>query len=134
MLVSFVFLKKNVYNIFLSCRYFTLFLNLLSRCVGEEGGNDTMEKKRQKSVLTYHDNLHQCTVAAMSNLLSANIDAGLTHAIGKQLSLRRRSGWFNSSIRYKLFFLGFSDPRKAPGCEKPQGLTPTGSETLMPVF
>ncbi|CAB3983050.1 neurofibromin isoform X4 [Paramuricea clavata] len=63
-------------------KYFTLFLNLLSRCVGEEDGNDTIEKKRQKSVLTYHDNLHQCTVAAMSNLLSANIDAGLTHAIG----------------------------------------------------
>ena len=51
----------------------------------EDGNVGTMEKKRQKSVLTYHDNLHQCTVAAMSNLLSANIDAGLTHAIGKYI-------------------------------------------------
>lgn len=72
-------------------RYFTLFLNLLSKCVGPEENSNlaTLDRKRQKSVLMYHDNLHQYTVAAMSNLLSANIDAGLTHAIGKKNSFGR---------------------------------------------
>ncbi|XP_046839575.1 neurofibromin-like isoform X2 [Xenia sp. Carnegie-2017] len=65
-------------------KYFRLFLNLLSKCAGRDNNESevTNAKKRQKSVLAYHDNVHQCTVAAMSNLLSANIDAGLTHAIG----------------------------------------------------
>lgn len=63
-------------------KYFTLFINLLSKCAnsGDDGGS--REKRRQTSTISYHDNLHQCTVEAMSNLLSANIDAGLTHAIG----------------------------------------------------
>ena len=68
---------------FFPVRYFTLFINLLSKCAnsGDDGGS--REKRRQTSTISYHDNLHQCTVEAMSNLLSANIDAGLTHAIGK---------------------------------------------------
>ena len=70
---------------FFPVRYFTLFINLLSKCAnyGDDGG--CREKRRQTSTISYHDNLHQCTVEAMSNLLSANIDAGLTHAIGKSV-------------------------------------------------
>ena len=67
-----------------------MFLNLLSKCIGpdEDENENTMEKKRQKSIVVYRDNLHQFTVAAMSNLLSTNIDVGLTHAIGKKVVIR----------------------------------------------
>ena len=65
-------------------KYFTLFMNLLNDC------NDvvTEEKKvvsRQHLTTGKLSTLRNATIQAMSNLLSANIDSGLMHSIGKIL-------------------------------------------------
>ena len=60
-------------------RYFTLFMNILSRCY--EGHDEGTPKA---GILAPHFlNLRGSTVQAMSNMLSANIDSGLMHSIGK---------------------------------------------------
>ncbi len=54
--------------------------------------NDLTEGEEEKSVDSSkpvttdthtHAHLRKCTIQAMSNLLNANIDSGLTHSIGK---------------------------------------------------
>jgi len=59
-------------------KYFTLFMNILSRCY--EGHDEGPPKA---GILAPHFlNLRGSTVQAMSNMLSANIDSGLMHSIG----------------------------------------------------
>ncbi|XP_030848330.1 neurofibromin isoform X1 [Strongylocentrotus purpuratus] len=61
-------------------KYFTLFMKLL---------NDVMDREEEKSVestrspteTNNQSSLRKCTIQAMSNLLSANIDSGLRHSI-----------------------------------------------------
>lgn len=53
-------------------KYFTLFMNLLNDC------SDASEVEKDKL-----STLRNATIQAMSNLLSANIDSGLMHSIGK---------------------------------------------------
>ncbi|KAK3754965.1 hypothetical protein QZH41_017349 [Actinostola sp. cb2023] len=59
-------------------KYFTLFMNLMSRCkeqyIADTEGRDTR--------LSASQSLYQNTILAMSNLLNANIDTGLMYAIG----------------------------------------------------
>jgi neurofibromin 1 len=63
-------------------KYFTLFMNLLNVC------NDAVAEEKEvvsKQRLTTGklSTLRNATIQAMSNLLSANIDSGLMHSIGK---------------------------------------------------
>ena len=63
-------------------RYFTLFMNLLNDCSDPQ----EVEKDvgRQRANVTKLAALRNATIQAMSNLLSANIDSGLMHSIGKR--------------------------------------------------
>ncbi|VEL08007.1 unnamed protein product [Protopolystoma xenopodis] len=59
----------------LFAKYFTLFMNLL---------NDVADDRDMRAELRRNNSaLRNVTVLAMSNLLNANIDSGLVHAIGK---------------------------------------------------
>ena len=57
--------------------------------------NDVMDREEEKSVestrspteTNNQSSLRKCTIQAMSNLLSANIDSGLRHSIGKPYHL-----------------------------------------------
>lgn len=68
--------------LFVLCRYFTLFMNLLNDCseVEDEGQAVGGRKRGMSRRLA---SLRHCTVLAMSNLLNANVDSGLMHSIGK---------------------------------------------------
>lgn len=70
-------------------KYFTLFMNLLSDCVdGSEADKDpniTVLPPRPRVAAGKLTALRNATIQAMSNLLSANIDSGLMHSIGKFL-------------------------------------------------
>ncbi|XP_002734096.2 neurofibromin-like, partial [Saccoglossus kowalevskii] len=61
-------------------KYFTLFMNLLNDC--SECEDDKQGEGRKRSNTNSLTSLRNCTVQAMSNLLSANIDSGLMHSIG----------------------------------------------------
>ncbi|KAI4887778.1 hypothetical protein NFI96_006548 [Prochilodus magdalenae] len=62
-------------------KYFTLFMNLLNDCSEvEDDGQQVAGRKRGMSRRLA--SLRHCTVLAMSNLLNANVDSGLMHAIG----------------------------------------------------
>lgn len=74
-------------------KYFTLFMNLLNECseamppdvTGLSDGPPTKELTRFNSTRSHASRLSElrtCTIQAMSNLLSANIDSGLMHSIG----------------------------------------------------
>lgn len=71
--------------LFVLCRYFTLFMNLLNDCseVEDEGQAVGGRKRGMSRRLA---SLRHCTVLAMSNLLNANVDSGLMHSIGKSAS------------------------------------------------
>ncbi|CAH8606934.1 unnamed protein product [Dicrocoelium dendriticum] len=59
---------------FLVSRYFTLFMNLL---------NDVADdREKRPEVRDNNVALRSATVQAMSNLLNANVESGLVHAIG----------------------------------------------------
>ncbi|EDV22626.1 uncharacterized protein TRIADDRAFT_59057 [Trichoplax adhaerens] len=60
-------------------KYFTLFMNLLNECSLLHQGSP---RKQERLLSDYYLLLHDCTVAAMSNLLQANIDYGLTLSLG----------------------------------------------------
>ncbi|XP_077511291.1 neurofibromin 1 isoform X3 [Amblyomma americanum] len=67
-------------------KYFSLFMNLLNECSeapppppSEEKDGGHRHRLQQSSKL---GELRTCTIQAMSNLLSANIDSGLMHSIG----------------------------------------------------
>ncbi|XP_067128062.1 neurofibromin isoform X2 [Centruroides vittatus] len=60
-------------------KYFTLFMNLLNECSETPEDKDVARHRVQSSKLS---ELRTCTIQAMSNLLSANIDSGLMHSIG----------------------------------------------------
>ncbi|XP_034188157.1 neurofibromin 1 isoform X2 [Osmia lignaria lignaria] len=62
-------------------KYFTLFMNLLNHC--NEAAGEEKEIMSQQSCLTSSklSTLHNATIQAMSNLLSANIDSGLRHSL-----------------------------------------------------
>ncbi|XP_038058629.1 neurofibromin-like isoform X2 [Patiria miniata] len=61
-------------------KYFTLFMKLLNDLT--EGEEDKATEGRQQGDTQTQAHLRKCTIQAMSNLLSANIDSGLTHSIG----------------------------------------------------
>lgn len=75
---SVFFVQFIVLNLFF--RYFTLFMNLLSDC--QEAQEVEKESARPRNVAQLAL-LRTATIQAMSNLLSANIDSGLMHSIGK---------------------------------------------------
>ncbi|XP_076386906.1 neurofibromin 1 isoform X1 [Megachile rotundata] len=62
-------------------KYFTLFMNLLNHC--NEAAGEEKEIMSQQSCLNSGklSTLHNATIQAMSNLLSANIDSGLRHSL-----------------------------------------------------
>ncbi|RCH99371.1 Ras GTPase activating protein ira2, partial [Rhizopus stolonifer] len=67
-------------------KYFTFFLKLLNRCRDSETDDATqrrlyLEHSKKSSVSTYLAPLKESTILAMSNLLSANVDAGLKHSL-----------------------------------------------------
>lgn len=66
---------------FLSCRYFSLFMNLLNEC--SEAAPEEKDVGRHRLQSSKLGELRTCTIQAMSNLLSANIDSGLMHSIGE---------------------------------------------------
>ena len=61
-------------------RHFNSFLNLIHSL---NGVNWTVLSSIHKQGLSRHvTSLREVTIKAMSNMLTANIDSGLTHAIG----------------------------------------------------
>jgi neurofibromin 1 len=56
-------------------------MNLLNDCA-EEAEDKALDTTRKRSGSNLSA-LRNCTVTAMSNLLNANIDSGLMHAIGR---------------------------------------------------
>ena len=68
-------------NVYHYSRYFTLFMNLMSRSADLESVD---RRTSRRSALSLTQTLNQSAVQAMSNLLNANIDTGLMYAIGKQ--------------------------------------------------
>ncbi|SAM09354.1 hypothetical protein [Absidia glauca] len=70
-------------------KYFSFFLKLLNRCrLSEiEAGSQHTRKQgvtmvnKDKESVTYLAPLKDCTILAMSNLLSANVDAGLKYSL-----------------------------------------------------
>ncbi|KAI8972992.1 hypothetical protein BDB01DRAFT_839035 [Pilobolus umbonatus] len=69
--------------------YFTFFLKLLNRCRDSENESETHQNrsyldtmtKTKENVNTYLAPLKEKTILAMSNLLSANVDAGLKYCL-----------------------------------------------------
>ncbi|KAH7956150.1 hypothetical protein HPB52_006508 [Rhipicephalus sanguineus] len=61
-------------------KYFSLFMNLLNEC--SEAAPDEKDVGRHRLQSSKLGELRTCTIQAMSNLLSANIDSGLMHSIG----------------------------------------------------
>jgi len=69
-------------------KYFTLFMNLLNDCVDsseaeKDPTNPPLLPPRPRMAAGKLTALRNATIQAMSNLLSANIDSGLMHSIGK---------------------------------------------------
>ena len=62
-------------------KYFTLFMNLLNDC--SDAADVEKDVQRQRVNAGKLSTLRNATIQAMSNLLSANIDSGLMHSIGK---------------------------------------------------
>ncbi|KAI8078349.1 hypothetical protein BDF21DRAFT_43098 [Thamnidium elegans] len=76
-------------------KYFTFFLKLLNRCRDSETETDSVHRLRQypengniylngknkENMSTYLAPLKESTILAMSNLLSANVDAGLKYSL-----------------------------------------------------
>lgn len=62
-------------------RYFSLFMNLLNEC--SEAAPEDKDVGRHRLQSSKLGELRTCTIQAMSNLLSANIDSGLMHSIGE---------------------------------------------------
>lgn len=65
-------------------KYFTLFMHMLNDCLDKidvEKLTVDLSSKRGSYAFMKLQSLRNATVQAMSNLLSANIDAGLTHSI-----------------------------------------------------
>ncbi|KAI8975307.1 hypothetical protein BDF20DRAFT_914255 [Mycotypha africana] len=77
-------------------KYFTFFLKLLNRCKDSESENETTSAyrtrpypdnassssgKNKENMSTYLAPLKESTILAMSNLLSANVDAGLKYSL-----------------------------------------------------
>ncbi|XP_023719668.1 neurofibromin isoform X2 [Cryptotermes secundus] len=60
-------------------KYFTLFMNLLNDCTDAQ--DVEKDVSRQRLAAGKLNTLHNATIQAMSNLLSANIDSGLMHSI-----------------------------------------------------
>ncbi|CAN7985404.1 unnamed protein product [Ixodes hexagonus] len=61
-------------------KYFSLFMNLLNEC--SEAAPEDKDVGRHRLQSSKLGELRTCTIQAMSNLLSANIDSGLMHSIG----------------------------------------------------
>lgn len=83
-------------------KYFTLFMNLLNHC--NEAAGEEKEIMSQQSCLTSSklSTLHNATIQAMSNLLSANIDSGLRHSLSK---LNNILIFFNLEAMNSLYFI-----------------------------
>ena len=72
------------------CRYYTLFLNVLggleqvtkdTRLHAQVSVKGDPKAFRNKQLMRHVVSLKEATIAAMSNMLVANIDSGLSHAI-----------------------------------------------------
>lgn len=71
-------------------KYFSLFMNLLNECsevlstaADDTSSSNSSEANRSNRLQSAKlGELRTCTIQAMSNLLSANIDSGLMHSIG----------------------------------------------------
>ncbi|XP_071499783.1 neurofibromin-like [Diadema antillarum] len=61
-------------------KYFTLFMRLLND-VMDRGDEKSVDTVRSQTDNNNQSSLRKCTIQAMSNLLSANIDSGLRHSI-----------------------------------------------------
>ena len=70
------YLLTNLYC--LCCRYFTSFMNMIHSLNSLELYK--LGKIWKQAAIS---SLRDTTILAMSNMLTANIDSGLTHAIGK---------------------------------------------------
>jgi neurofibromin 1 len=57
-------------------------MNLLNDCTDAQDVDKDVS--RQRLAAGKLNTLHNATIQAMSNLLSANIDSGLMHSIGKR--------------------------------------------------
>jgi hypothetical protein len=68
--------------LFFVTRYFKLFMNLLNDC--NDAQDVERDVNRQRVAAGKLNTFHNATIQAMSNLLSANIDSGLMHSIGKE--------------------------------------------------
>ena len=64
-------------------RHFTTFMNMVHSMNGIEV--EKMGQLRKHTVFRHVSALREATIVAMSNMLTANIDSGLTHAIGKHM-------------------------------------------------
>jgi hypothetical protein len=58
-------------------------MNLLNDCTDAQ--DVEKDVNRQRLAAGKLNTLHNATIQAMSNLLSANIDSGLMHSLGKRL-------------------------------------------------
>ena len=65
-------------------RYFTLFMKLLAEWADELRGEERLDENVVASKQTA--TLRKALIVAMSNLLSANIEYGLVHAMSKFFS------------------------------------------------
>jgi len=70
-------------HVFVCCRYFKLFMELIRE---HFGGHTTLaspesiqQQQQQRNVFS----LKQYTISAMSNMLMANIESGLSHSVSK---------------------------------------------------
>ena len=64
-------------------RYFTSFMNLVHSLNSVDVSK--LNQIRKQAVQRHIVALREATILAMSNMLTANIDSGLTHAIGTVL-------------------------------------------------
>lgn len=62
-------------------RYFTSFMNMVHNLNTIDTGK--LNPLRKQAVFRQVSSLREATILAMSNMLTSNIDSGLTHAIGK---------------------------------------------------
>ncbi len=60
-------------------RHFTTFMNMVHSMNRVEV--DKLGQLRKQSLFRHVSALREATIVAMSNMLTANIDSGLTHAI-----------------------------------------------------
>jgi hypothetical protein len=79
-------------------------MNLLNDCTDAQ--DVEKDVSRQRLAAGKLNTLHNATIQAMSNLLSANIDSGLMHSIGKRLYYKCSEYVLNQTLVLLCQFLG----------------------------